>query len=106
MSIGDKMNEHKASFSSLLTDKDYFQKALREESQGVKLGMLDELTKVEEDMKKHFANQKAENQKLQQQITILKNDKTQLQNQIIGILRLFIKSISKKISRFGNASRK
>ena len=38
-------------------------------------------------MKRHFAHQKAENRRLQQQITALKGEKTALQQQLIGLQR-------------------
>ena len=38
-------------------------------------------------MKSHFAHQKAENARLQQQITALKGEKTALQQQLLGLQR-------------------
>jgi hypothetical protein len=40
--------------------------------------------RVEEEMKKNFAQQKAENSRLQQQIMQLKTDKTELQQTLLG----------------------
>jgi predicted nucleic acid-binding Zn-ribbon protein len=39
----------------------------------------------EEEIKRHYANQKAEGTRLQQQVTQLKNDKTALEKDIIRI---------------------
>ena len=51
--------------------------------------LVADLSHVEEEMIKHFANQKVENSKLQSQLSKLKTYKTVLQNQLIG--NLFVK---------------
>jgi len=56
-------------------------------TQEVKKTLTNELFRVEEEMKKHFAHQKAENTRLQQQITQLKGEKTVLQQQLVGLRR-------------------
>jgi hypothetical protein len=43
---------------------------------------------VEEEMKRNFAQQKAENGRLQQQIISLKTEKTALQQQLLGFFSL------------------
>merc|ERR1711904_77143 len=43
--------------------------------------------RMQEEVKRHFAHQKAENSRLQQQITTLKGEKTSLQQQILGLQR-------------------
>eukprot|EP00439_Symbiodinium_sp_Y106_P077883 s2122_g16.t1 len=50
-------------------------------------GQLQELKKTMDEVKRHFAQQKAENARLQQQITTLKGEKTSLQQQILGLQR-------------------
>ncbi len=49
--------------------------------------LLQELNRVEDEMKRHFSHQISENSRLQQQITSLKAEKTSLQTQLIGLLR-------------------
>jgi hypothetical protein len=51
----------------------------------VKNSLVHELVGVEEEMLKHFNNQKSDNIKLEQQLNQLKTEKTVLQNQLIGI---------------------
>ena len=43
------------------------------------------LFKVEDELKRHLAHQKAENSRLQQQITQLKGDKTTIQEQLSNL---------------------
>ena len=45
--------------------------------------LTNELHRVEEEIKRHYANQRAESTRLQQQLTQLKNDKTALEKDII-----------------------
>jgi hypothetical protein len=56
-------------------------------TQEVKSILLEELMKVNEDMKRHFAHQKSENSRLDQQITQLKNERIVLKNQLNAIDR-------------------
>lgn len=48
-----------------------------------KKALTNELHRVEEEIKRHYANQRAEDIRLQQQVTGLKNDKTSLEKDII-----------------------
>jgi chromosome segregation ATPase len=81
------MNAHKKDVSSLKTEKDNLQEMLKNKTQEVKANLLSELNKVDDEMKRHFAHQKAENSRLQQQISQLKTEKTVLQNQLIALQR-------------------
>ena len=49
--------------------------------------MQNEATRVEDDLKKNLSQQRTENGKLQNQISILKHDKTQLQQNLLGLQR-------------------
>ncbi len=51
----------------------------------VKSTLLEELLKVYDDMRRHFAHQKSENNRLDQQILQLKNERIVLKNQMIMI---------------------
>ena len=46
--------------------------------------LLTNLGKIEDNMRKNFAQQKADNSRIQQQITSLKGEKTALQQQLLG----------------------
>lgn len=45
--------------------------------------LTNELHRVEEEIKRHYLNQKAETTRLQQQVTTLKNEKTAIEKEII-----------------------
>jgi hypothetical protein len=60
---------------------------LRYKTEDVKSILLEELLKVYDDMKRHFAHQKSENSRLDQQITLLKNERIVLKNQLNSIDR-------------------
>ena len=53
----------------------------------LKKELIELLTTVEDNMRKGFAQQKAENSRIQQQITALKGEKTALQQQLLGKFR-------------------
>jgi chromosome segregation ATPase len=71
----------------LKTDKEGLSDMLVFKTQEVKSILLEELGKVNEDMKRHFAHQKSENSRLDQQITQLKNERIILKNQLNAIDR-------------------
>jgi len=81
------MNIHKQDVNNLKNEKDSIQDMLKSKTHDVKTTLLQELNKVEEDMKRHFSHQKAENSRLQQQISQLKTEKTVLQGQLIALQR-------------------
>ena len=56
-------------------------------TQDVRKNLTNSLYKVEEEMKRHFAHQKAENSRLQQHIAAIKNEKTSAEQQLLGIQR-------------------
>lgn len=78
------MSYHKKEVQLLKSEKETLQSVLTMKTADVKQSLTDELKKIEDEMKRHFAHQKAENSRLQQQITALKGEKTALQQQLIG----------------------
>jgi hypothetical protein len=54
-------------------------------SQDVRKTITNDVTRVEEDLKRNFQQQKSENTRVQQQITSIKGEKTNLQQQLLGI---------------------
>lgn len=86
-SVAEEMNTHKKDVTSLKNEKDTLQEILKLKTHEVKTTLVQELNKVEEEMKRHFSHQKAENSRLQQQISLLKTEKTVLQNQLIALQR-------------------
>lgn len=83
----DDLDFHKKEVHVLKTEKETLQTVLNMKTEDVKDSLTTELNKIEEEMKRHFAHQKAENSRLQQQITALKGEKTALQQQLIGLQR-------------------
>ncbi|CAE8699783.1 unnamed protein product [Polarella glacialis] len=62
---------------------DHYQGQLQE----LKKTMVGDVQRMQDEVKRHFAQQKAENGRLQQQVTTLKGEKTSLQQQILGLQR-------------------
>ncbi len=89
--LQQEMNFHKKEVQILRSEKDTLESVLTMKTQEVRKTLTNELFRVEEEMKRHFAHQKAENSRLQQQITSLKGEKTALQQQLLGkpILDIF-----------------
>lgn len=88
--VAEEMNAHKKEVASLKSEKDSLTELLRLKNNEVKQTLTQELNKVEEEMKRHFAHQKAENSRLQQQISQLKTEKTVLSNQLQSIQRRIV----------------
>ncbi|KRX07249.1 hypothetical protein PPERSA_00406 [Pseudocohnilembus persalinus] len=85
--IADEMNFHKKEVQILKSEKDTLESVLSMKTQDVRKTLGSELQRIEDEMKRHFAHQKAENARLQQQITSLKGEKTALQQQLLGLQR-------------------
>ena len=81
------MNGHKKDVIQLKNEKETLQEILKLKTHEVKNTLLQELNKVEDEMKRHFSHQRSENGRLQQQISTLKAEKTVLQNQLIALQR-------------------
>lgn len=85
--ISEEVDHHKKEVQILRVEKEQLENVLAVKSQEVRKNLLDEATRVEDDLKKNLANQRTENQKLQSQIGILKQEKTQLQQNLLGLQR-------------------
>jgi chromosome segregation ATPase len=85
--VSEEMNSHKRDVNQLKVEKDSLAELLKMRTHEVKSTLIQELTKVEEEMKRHFSHQKSENSRLTQFIAQLKTDKTTLQNQLIALQR-------------------
>ena len=88
--VAEEMNAHKKEVASLKSEKDSLTELLRLKNNEVKQTLTQERKKGEEEMKRHFAHQKAENSRLQQQISQLKTEKTVLSNQLQAIQRRIV----------------
>ena len=85
--LNDEIMNHKKEVQVLKSEKETLQSVLTMKTADVKDALTSELSTIENEMKRHFAHQKAENSRLQQQITGLKGEKTALQQQLIGLQR-------------------
>ena len=95
-SVAVDMNTHKKELIFLKTGKDNLQDELKSRNLQVKTELASEINKVEEQMKTHFSHQKAENTKLQQQITHLKNEKTSLQSLLNSMHKIINKHFKER----------
>jgi chromosome segregation ATPase len=86
-SITEEMNFHKKEVQVLRSEKDTLESVLNMKINDVRKSLMNEIARVEDEMKRHFAHQKAENSRLQQQITQLKGEKTALQQQLLALQR-------------------
>lgn len=85
--ITEEMNFHKKEVQILRSEKDTLENVLNMKVNDVRKSLMNEIARVEEEMKRHFSHQKAENSRLQQQITQLKGEKTALEQQLIALQR-------------------
>ena len=84
-SITDEMNFHKKEVQILKSEKDTLEKVLDMKIGDVRKSLMNEISRVEDDLKRHLAHQKAENSRLQQQINKLKDEKTELAGQMMRL---------------------
>jgi chromosome segregation ATPase len=82
-SITEEMNYHKSEVQKLRSEKEALERVLNVKVDDVRKSLMSEISRVEDEMKRHFAHQKAENSRLQQQITQLKGEKMNLQQQLL-----------------------
>ena len=85
--ITEEVEFHKKEVQILRVEKDELEKVLTTKTGEVRENLQSEATRVEEDLKKNLSQQRTENQKLQNQISILKQEKTQLQQNLLGLQR-------------------
>lgn len=62
--LADDMNFHKKEVFILKSEKENLEAVLQMKTQDVRKNLTNSLYKVEEEMKRHFAHQKAENSRL------------------------------------------
>ena len=85
--LGEELNYHKKEVQILRTEKETLESVLTMKTQDVRKTLTNELSKVEQEMKRHYAHQKAENSRIQQQVTALKGEKTALDMQLLDLVR-------------------
>ena len=83
--MNDQVNLYKDEIKNLQAGKDALEVALTEKLTSTRKEVTSEMGKVEEVMKKQFAQQKAEHTRLQQQINTLKAEKTAIQQELLAL---------------------
>jgi hypothetical protein len=84
--VTEEVNYYKKEVHILRSEKDTLENVLVTKSQDVRKTITNDVTRVEEDLKRNFQQQKSENTRVQQQITSIKGEKTNLQQQLLGIV--------------------
>lgn len=87
--ISKKMNQLKKETASLKIEKDTLQEMIKIKNSEIRRIIAQEISRVDEEMKRYFAHQKAENSRLSQQLVQFKNDKS--------IFNTFLAEMFKKI---------
>ena len=77
--LQEELNFYKKEIKTLRSEKEQLDDTLTRKAEDIRKNLTNEVLKAEEDMKNSYLNQKNENNKLQNQITTLKTEKTNLQ---------------------------
>ena len=85
--MAEELNYHKKEVQVLRSEKETLESVLSLKTQEVRKALTNENFKVEEEMKRHYAFQKAENSRIQQQVTALRGEKTALDMQLLEMER-------------------
>ena len=85
--MAEELMLHKKEVSVLRQEKETLENVITLKTQEVRKTLTNENFKVEEEMKRHYAHQKAENSRIQQQVTALKGEKTALDMQLLELER-------------------
>ena len=80
--ITEEMNFYKRESLAIKSEKETLENVLASKIMDAEKGLGNELGRVEDEMKRHFSHQKAENSRLQQQLNQLKTDKEELRKAI------------------------
>ena len=87
LQLADETQYHKKEVQVLRSEKETLESVLTMKTQDVRKTLTNENFKVEEEMKRHYSHQKAENSRIQQQVTALKGEKTALDMQLLELER-------------------
>merc|ERR550514_2288271 len=83
----EELAAQRQEIESLRNDKSNIEEHYQAQLQELKKTMVSDVQRMQDEVKRHFSHQKAENSRLQQQVTTLKGEKTSLQQQILGLQR-------------------
>ena len=85
--LTDSLTANRKTSQMLRSERETLKSVLGLKSTDVREGLSDNLKNLENDIRKYAAQQKAENERIQQQITSLRNDRNTLRNQIMNLQR-------------------
>ncbi|KAF4694916.1 hypothetical protein FOZ60_006436 [Perkinsus olseni] len=83
----EELAAQRQEIEALRNDKANIEQHYQGQLQDLKKTVVADVQRMQDEVKRHFSHQKAENSRLQQQITTLKGEKTSLQQQILGLQR-------------------
>ena len=85
--IQEDLQYSKREVQMLRQEKEQLENVLSHKSNEDRTNLQCEASRVEHELQRNHANQKIENVKLQNQVSALKQEKTQLQQNLIGLQR-------------------
>jgi len=85
--VADEVNFNKKEVTSLTTEKNTLQELLKLRIHEVRNNLFTELSKLDEELSRHYKHQKSENTKLAQLLAQLKQEKINLNNTINNLQR-------------------
>ena len=86
-SIIEEINFQKREVQILRSEKETLEEVLSRKADDMKKALEEDCGRVDGDMRQSFKQQKALNNKLQQQATVLKQEKTNLQSNLLALQR-------------------
>ena len=87
LQVAGIFNEENNKIQDVGDNKDELEELLKQKNKEISTKLSDEINKVKDEMDNHFTNQKNENAKLQKEIANLKDQKKQLQDLLISLLK-------------------
>jgi predicted nucleic acid-binding Zn-ribbon protein len=83
----DELAAQRQEIANLRTSKAQVEQHYQQQLGELKKVMVSDVTRMQDEVKRHFTQQKAENVRTQQQVATLKGEKVSLQQQILGLQR-------------------
>ena len=85
--LTENLNVHKKEVQILRSEKETLESVLTMKCQDTRKALTNELHRVIEEITRHYSNQQAEAQRLQQQLSNLKTDKTALEKEVLRMTK-------------------
>ena len=85
--LNEELNFYSNEIQTLRQEKQELEQNLAQKTANIRQTLIDEVLRSEEEMKKSHATQKAENQKTQAAIAVLKTEKTNLHQHLLDLKR-------------------